>query len=116
MAEVNIGAASGFNDPGRKVIAVGSAEIGVFKIGGEFRAYHNHCPHMGGPACQGKMMPKVEEDIAPDQTSRGMSVLQGTHQHRVPVAWLRIRHSHRAPCRQRPHAAAAGRGTGVRRR
>lgn len=71
MAEVNIGPASAFGDPGRKVVAVGGAEVGVFKIGGEFRAYHNHCPHMGGPACQGKVMPKVEEDIAPDQTSRG---------------------------------------------
>jgi nitrite reductase/ring-hydroxylating ferredoxin subunit len=28
---------------------------------------------MGGPACQGKMMPKVEEVIADDRTSKGMA-------------------------------------------
>ena len=45
----------------------------VFKIGGEFHAYLNHCPHMGGPACQGKMIAKVEEVIADDRTSKGMT-------------------------------------------
>ena len=39
---------------------------------GEFFAYLNHCPHMGGPACQGKMIAKVEEVIAEDRTSKGM--------------------------------------------
>jgi nitrite reductase/ring-hydroxylating ferredoxin subunit len=28
---------------------------------------------MGGPACQGKMIAKVEEVIAPDRTSKGMT-------------------------------------------
>ena len=44
----------------------------MFKLGGEFFAYLNHCPHMGGPACQGKMIAKVEEIIAEDRTSKGM--------------------------------------------
>ena len=44
----------------------------VFKLGGEFFAYLNHCPHMGGPACQGKIIAKVEEVIADDRTSKGM--------------------------------------------
>ena len=72
MREVNIGSASEFADPGRKVIAFERFEIGVFKLDGEFFAYLNQCPHMGGPACQGKMIAKVEENIAEDRTSEGM--------------------------------------------
>ena len=73
MGDVNIGAVSEFADPGRKVIAFENFEVGVFKLGGEFYAYLNHCPHMGGPACQGKMIAKVEEVIADDRTSKGMT-------------------------------------------
>lgn len=73
MPEVNIGPAKDFDDPGRKVIDVDGVEVGVFKLGGEFFAYLSECPHMGGPACQGKLMPKVEEVIAPDHTSKGMA-------------------------------------------
>ena len=69
MREVNIGRASDFADPGRKIIGFERFEIAVFKLGGEFFAYLNHCPHMGGPACQGKMIAKVEEIIADDRTS-----------------------------------------------
>ena len=73
MREVNIGAASEFADPGRKLIGFDNFEVAVFKLGGAFFAYLNHCPHMGGPACQGKMLAKVEEVIADDRTSKGMT-------------------------------------------
>ena len=72
MREVNIGPASEFADPGRKLVGFENFEVAVFKLGGEFFAYLNHCPHMGGPACQGKMIAKVEEIIADDRTSKGM--------------------------------------------
>ena len=73
MRRVNIGSASEFSDPGRKVIALDRFEVAVFKLDGEFFAYLNHCPHMGGPVCQGKMIAKVDEIIAADRTSRGMA-------------------------------------------
>jgi nitrite reductase/ring-hydroxylating ferredoxin subunit len=73
MRRVNIGSASEFSDPGRKVIALERFEVAVFKLDGEFFAYLNHCPHMGGPVCQGKMIAKVEEVIAEDRTSKGMA-------------------------------------------
>src|SRR5436190_19069299 len=73
MREVNIGPASEIADPGRKLIGFENFEVAVFKLGGEFFAYLNHCPHMGGPACQGKMIAKVEEVIAEDRTSKGMA-------------------------------------------
>jgi nitrite reductase (NADH) small subunit len=72
MREANIGPASDIADPGRKIIGFENFEVAVFKLGGEFFAYLNHCPHMGGPACQGKMIAKVDEVIAPDRTSKGM--------------------------------------------
>ena len=72
MREVNVGPASELSDPGRKLIGFDKFEVAVFKVDGEFFAYLNHCPHMGGPACQGKIMAKVEEVIAPDRTSKGM--------------------------------------------
>ena len=73
MREVNIGAASEFSDPGRKIVGFGNFEVGVLKLDGEFHAYLNLCPHMGGPVCQGKMIAKVEELIAEDKTSKGMA-------------------------------------------
>jgi nitrite reductase (NADH) small subunit len=73
MPEVNIGPAADFEDPGRKIIGFPRFEVAVFKLGGDFFAYLNHCPHMGGPACQGKIIAKVDEVIAEDRTSKGMA-------------------------------------------
>jgi nitrite reductase/ring-hydroxylating ferredoxin subunit len=73
MKEVVIGKAAAFPDPGRKVIEVDGAEIGVFCRNGHFTAYENVCPHMGGPVCQGKIIARVEERIADDKTSLGLS-------------------------------------------
>jgi len=72
MRDVNIGRVSEFSDPDRKIIGFDRFEIAVFKLDGQFYAYLNHCPHMGGPACQGKIIARVEEDLAQDRTSRGM--------------------------------------------
>lgn len=73
MPDINIGAVSEFADPGRKIIGFDRFEVAVFKLDGDFFAYLNQCPHMGGPACQGKMLAKVEELIADDKTSKGMA-------------------------------------------
>ena len=50
----------------------GGIEVGVFKLGDEFFAYENVCPHLGGPACQGRIIAKVEEVVADDRTSKGL--------------------------------------------
>jgi nitrite reductase (NADH) small subunit len=73
MPDINIGAITEFSDPGRKIIGFDRFEVAVFKLDGEFFAYLNQCPHMGGPACQGRMLAKVEEVIAEDKTSKGMA-------------------------------------------
>jgi nitrite reductase (NADH) small subunit len=73
MREVSVGSVNDFGDPGRKIVGFENFEVGVFKLDGEFYAYLNQCPHMGGPVCQGKMIAKVEEIIAEDKSSKGMT-------------------------------------------
>ena len=73
MREVSVGSVKDFQDPGRKIVGFENFEVGVFKLDGEFYAYLNQCPHLGGPVCQGKMIAKVEEVIAEDKTSKGMA-------------------------------------------
>jgi nitrite reductase/ring-hydroxylating ferredoxin subunit len=73
MPDIKIGAVTEFSDPGRKIIGFDRFEVAVFRLDGEFFAYLNQCPHMGGPVCQGKMLAKVEEVIADDKTSKGMA-------------------------------------------
>jgi nitrite reductase/ring-hydroxylating ferredoxin subunit len=71
MALVYVGKQSDFEDRGRKVVARGDLEIGVFRLADEFYAYENRCPHVRGPVCQGRILPRVEEVLAEDKTSRG---------------------------------------------
>lgn len=37
----------------RLVTEVDGRRLAVFKVDGEYRAYHDRCPHQGGPVCQG---------------------------------------------------------------
>jgi nitrite reductase/ring-hydroxylating ferredoxin subunit len=73
MREVVVGKAVDFPDPGRKVVEVDGAEVGVFCVDGRFTAFENVCPHMGGPICQGKIIARVEERVADDKTSLGFA-------------------------------------------
>jgi len=67
-----VGELSEFADGGYRVLRVDAFEFGVFRQGDRLVAYENFCPHDGGPVCQGKVIPRVEEELAPDQTSRGL--------------------------------------------
>jgi nitrite reductase/ring-hydroxylating ferredoxin subunit len=73
MREINVGPVTAFADLGRKLIESGGLEVGIFRLGNDVFAYENVCPHIGGPACQGKIIAKVEELIAEDRTSLGMA-------------------------------------------
>ena len=74
MAEVVIGRASLFPEAGRQIVKLDDGvEIGVFRVNGRFTAFENVCPHMGGPVCQGKIIPRVREVIADDKTSLGLA-------------------------------------------
>jgi nitrite reductase/ring-hydroxylating ferredoxin subunit len=85
MTEVSVGRAESFADPGRKVVEIGGIEIGVFKFLGKFTAYENICPHLGGPACQGLMLPRTVDDVAQDNVNLARSFSKT--QHNVICPW-----------------------------
>lgn len=57
----------------RRLITNGRLEIGVFRIKDTIHAFLNVCPHQGGPVCQGRVMPRVEEHLSDEMKSVGMS-------------------------------------------
>ena len=61
--EINLGSAAGFADPGRRLLDIDGVEIAVFHHRGSFTAFLNLCPHLGGPACSGKILPLAIEAI-----------------------------------------------------
>ena len=76
MNEVMVGELSEFAEGGYRVLRVDTFEFGIFRQGDRLVAYENRCPHDGGPVCQGKVIPRVEEELAPDQSSRGLRFSQ----------------------------------------
>ena len=76
MNEIMVGELSDFAEGGYRVLRVDTFEFGIFREGDRLVAYENTCPHDGGPVCQGKVIPRVEEELAPDQTSRGLRFSQ----------------------------------------
>jgi 3-phenylpropionate/trans-cinnamate dioxygenase ferredoxin subunit len=51
--KVVVGTADAIPDGGRLIVNVDGHSIGVFRLGGEYYALLNRCPHQGGPLCQG---------------------------------------------------------------
>jgi len=45
-----------------KLVHVGSRQIAVFNVAGEFLAIANRCPHEGGELCKGKLVALIESD------------------------------------------------------
>ena len=71
-SELFIAKSAELKDGERKIVPHGNSEIGVYRVKGKLYAYQNLCGHQGGPACEGLLMAKVEEVIAPDKTYQGM--------------------------------------------
>ena len=69
MPDIRVADVALFGD--RKVVEVGGMEVGIFRLGDEFFAYENRCPHLEGPVCQGKILPLATEDVQNDGTSNG---------------------------------------------
>jgi nitrite reductase/ring-hydroxylating ferredoxin subunit len=70
MPEYSAGKVTDYADGDRKVVDCGELEVGIFKIDGEFFAWHNRCAHRAGPVCQGRIMKRVVEPVADDRTIR----------------------------------------------
>jgi nitrite reductase/ring-hydroxylating ferredoxin subunit len=64
---------SEFEEGGRRVVSCDGTEIGVFMIGGKLVAWHNECPHRGGPVCQGRLYKRVLEPLDADGRMRSLA-------------------------------------------
>lgn len=69
MHSYSVGRADQFQEGERRVVVCGDKEIGVFKLDGEFFAWHNRCAHLGGPVCQGRVLKRVLEPLNEDGSS-----------------------------------------------
>jgi nitrite reductase/ring-hydroxylating ferredoxin subunit len=69
---IAVGESGDVGELGRLVVDVGDQTIGIFRVDGRLHAYLNLCPHQGGPVCQGKIMPKVRENIDANRMAHGM--------------------------------------------
>jgi nitrite reductase/ring-hydroxylating ferredoxin subunit len=78
MSEVFVGTSADFNFNDRRIIKHADLEIGVMRRAGEYYAYENTCVHQGGPACEGLIIGKVEEVLAPDRTYLGQRFSKDT--------------------------------------
>ena len=71
MPEIFVARSSEFADGERRIVSQGTLEVGVFRWDGQFYAYRNTCAHQGGPVCEGLLMHRVEDVLAPDRTWQG---------------------------------------------
>ena len=71
MAEVLVGKTTEIKEGDRRIVATPKGEVGVFFVGGKFRAYSNVCAHSGGPACEGILVKRTVDFIADDRTYQG---------------------------------------------
>ena len=79
MAEWFVAKASELTDGDRRIVTAGRHEIGVFCTGGAYHAYSNTCLHSGGPACEGLLINRVVDLIAPDRTYQGQTFSDELH-------------------------------------
>jgi len=67
MTEVQVCKASDIAEDGVLIVHIDDLEVGVVRHRGAYFAYRNHCPHQGGPVCEGVRMPKVVAVLGPDR-------------------------------------------------
>lgn len=72
MAEVFVARSADMPEGSRNMLEYEGRHIGVIRAKGKLHAFLNICPHQGGPVCDGLLIHRVEEIIAPDKTYQGM--------------------------------------------
>ncbi|HEY4388341.1 MAG TPA: Rieske (2Fe-2S) protein [Ktedonobacteraceae bacterium] len=58
---------------GRLVVEIAGTTVGIFRVDGQLYAYQNVCVHQGGPACQGRILPRVLEVLDQDKHALGLT-------------------------------------------
>lgn len=61
--EVAVCRSEDVKDGGVRIVEINGLELGVLRHKGLCYAYHNVCPHQGGPACEGLRLPQVQDVI-----------------------------------------------------
>jgi nitrite reductase (NADH) small subunit len=56
-----------------RIIETNGISVGIYRHADKYFAYRNLCAHQGGPVCEGIMMPKVVDVLAPDRTLIGQA-------------------------------------------
>lgn len=79
MADFKVGKFEDIADGDHKVYAAGGREVGVFRVGEKVFAWENHCPHAGGPICQGKIFGRLDEPLTEDKRSLGLAYRPEKH-------------------------------------
>jgi nitrite reductase (NADH) small subunit len=63
---VRVGSVADFEPTGRVAFDHQGRELVAFRVGEEYVAFENVCPHLGGPVCEGKLARRVVAEIADD--------------------------------------------------
>jgi len=71
MVDVLVCQQGDLKDGDVRIVAKGELEVGIYRHAGKYFAYQNRCFHQGGPVCEGVLIPKVEDVLAPDRTLLG---------------------------------------------
>jgi nitrite reductase/ring-hydroxylating ferredoxin subunit len=79
MPECFVAKATDLKDGDRRIVVSGKHEVGVFFKDNAYFAYSNFCVHSGGPACEGLMINRVVDIIAPDRTYQGQTFSDEVH-------------------------------------
>lgn len=54
MPLIKVATVDQFKELESVIVELGDLSLGLYRYNNEFFAYRNHCPHQGGPACEGK--------------------------------------------------------------
>jgi nitrite reductase/ring-hydroxylating ferredoxin subunit len=71
VEEVFVEKVDAFKEKECRLVSRNGREVGVFRLGDEYFAWHNTCAHQGGPVCQGRIFPRVIQTLGEDQTTAG---------------------------------------------
>src|SRR5947209_19549884 len=69
----------------RLVMDIGARTVGLFRLDGKVFAYENVCPHQGGPVCQGRILPRVVENLSEAKGSIGFEF--HAHDRHIVCPW-----------------------------
>ena len=78
MSDVVVSTVEELPPGSRRVVGAGRYGIGVFNVGGRYRAFLNSCPHAGAPLCLGRVtgLPRATGPGEPVEWTRDGEILR----------------------------------------